>query len=97
MRLLIRLWPAVSPRVWFLLVLSSLFLGTFPILHAAEERSTTDLGAKLWQYIAAKDGEQADTELAAILRREDATLHTVQELSAKGPPLYCSAVGRIAG
>ncbi|MFO0772773.1 MAG: hypothetical protein U0173_17685 [Nitrospiraceae bacterium] len=53
--------------------------------HAAEFSPTQDLAAAVWQYLYNENGEQARTELTALLQRPDATVDAVQQILRRGP------------
>ncbi len=82
-------------RVLLPLLVSCLLWTEIPTsaIHAAEDRSTTDLASQVWHYMTTQDGEQASTILTSILQRSDATVQAVQDLLRSGPPHGLQPVG----
>ncbi|MFO0733932.1 MAG: hypothetical protein U0361_23815, partial [Nitrospiraceae bacterium] len=79
---MVDLHPAVMRVVaccWCLVMSCALFS------HAAEFSPTQDLAAAVWQYLYNENGEQARTELTALLQRPDATVDAVQQILRRGP------------
>ena len=71
-------------------------LSSVSLTHAAEESSSTDLAAQVWQYLTTQDSEQANSALASIMQRPDATLQAVQGILRKGQPHGLQPVGVLA-
>jgi len=66
---------------------------TVLFVQADEPPSQPELAAQIWQYLATGNGEQADSMLASILRRPEATVQQVQDLLRKGRPHDLQPVG----
>jgi pimeloyl-ACP methyl ester carboxylesterase len=62
-------------------------------VQAGEESSADGLAALVWQYVNNEDGDQAGSQLAAILQRPDATLERLGEILRQGPPYGLQPVG----
>ncbi|HNM19331.1 MAG TPA: hypothetical protein PKL59_15265, partial [Nitrospira sp.] len=52
--------------------------------------------AQVWQYLTTQDSEQANSALASIMQRPDATLQAVQDILRKGQPHGLQPVGVLA-
>lgn len=62
---------------------------------AAEESSSADLASQVWHYLTTQDSAQADSTLASIVQRPDATLQAVQEILRNGQPHGLQPVGML--
>jgi len=66
-----------------------------PAPHAGEESSSPDLASQIWHYLTTQDSEQAESTLASIMQRPDATLQAVQDILRKGRPHGLQPVGML--
>lgn len=99
MRLFVRPFRCLHQRGRFIFLLmfacSFLFELPTPANQAAEEPSTTDLAAQVWQYITTEDGDHARSVLASIVQRPDATVQAVQDVLRQGQPHGLQPVGML--
>jgi len=87
-------WYRPRPLVLLTLLLCLLWMDLVsPVTGRAGEATATDLAAQVWQYITTEDGAQADSVLASIVQRPDATLQAVQDVLKKGQPHGLQPVG----
>ncbi|MCC6966162.1 MAG: hypothetical protein IT391_07740 [Nitrospira sp.] len=82
-------------RGLFFLSIACMWLTLLPVSlpHAAEDASSMDLAAQVWQYLTTPDSEQANSTLASIMQRPDATIQAVQDILRKGQPHGLQPVG----
>ncbi len=66
-----------------------------PVACAGEESSPPDLASQIWHYLTTQDSVQADSTLASIVQRPDATLQAVQDILRNGQPHGLQPVGML--
>lgn len=87
-------WYRPRPLVLLTLLLCLLWMDLVsPVTGRAGEAAATDLASQVWQYITTEDAAQADSVLASIVQRPDATLLAVQDVLKKGQPHGLQPVG----
>ena len=84
---------SATPGLLLSLVCIWLALLSVSLTHAAEESSSTDLAAQVWQYLTTQDSEQANSALASIMQGPTRRFQAVQGILRRASPTAFSLSG----